>query len=144
MSRQPLQQWKHFLAATLVAGAAIAATTSLGGAAGAPTFAFAQLADVPSHDERYTASLIPAAGAWTLEVRTTDGAPVEGAALRLESWMPDDGTAAPARPRVTAALGGGRYRVEGVRLDRPGWWNVKLEVSSPAAGTDSLAFNLVL
>jgi hypothetical protein len=45
-------------------------------------------------------------------------------------------------PRVTQALGRGRYRVEGLRIDRAGWWNIKLQISA-AGTTDSLAFNLV-
>ena len=32
--------------------------------------------------------------------------------------------------------------VEGLRLDRRGWWNVRLTVAAPSA-TDSLAFNLI-
>jgi hypothetical protein len=113
--------------------------------------AVALLSDIPSHDRAYRASMIASPDAialdrrltWTVEVRTASGAPVQGAALALESWMPDDSTAGMAHPRATWELGGGRYRVEGLRLNRRGWWNVKLRISS-AAGTDSLAFNLVL
>ena len=36
----------------------------------------------------------------------------------------------------------GRYRVEGHRLDRHGWWNVRLAVAASAV-TDSLAFNRI-
>ena len=111
----------------------------------------ARLSDIPSHGGLYRASVVPSPSpiertrplAWTVVVRTAAGAPVEGASLALESWMPDDKSAVPPRPRATAALGGGRYRVEGLRFDRAGWWNVKLQISA-AAGTDSLAFNLVL
>lgn len=111
----------------------------------------AMLADIPSHDRAYRASLIPSPGpigwdrplAWTVEIRTAAGAPVTGAALALESWMPDDERPSAERPRETAELGAGRYRIEGLRFDRRGWWNVRLRVSD-AGVTDSLAFNLVL
>jgi hypothetical protein len=111
----------------------------------------ARLADISSHDGLYRATMVLPPGpigrdrplASTLEVRTARGAPVEGAALALESWMPDDTTVVAPRPRATAELGGGRYRIEGLRFDREGWWNVRLRISG-AAGTDSLAFNLVL
>ena len=77
-----------------------------------------------------------------MRVETANGAPVADATLALEGWMPDD-TAAHAPPaRVTGYLGDGRYRVEGARFDRRGWWNVRLQIAA-AGGTDSLAFNLV-
>jgi YtkA-like len=109
-----------------------------------------RLADIPSHGELYRASFIPSSEpialgrplAGTIEVRTAAGAPVQGAALALESWMPEDERVAATQPRVVAELGRGRYRVKGLRFDRRGWWNVKLAVAAPA-GTDSLAFNLV-
>jgi hypothetical protein len=109
----------------------------------------ALLSDVPSHDGHYRASMIPSPDAvslgrplaWTVEVRTAAGAPVEDATLELESWMPDEDRMG-ARPRAAEYLGDGRWRVEGLRFDRLGWWNVKLAISAPAA-TDSLAFNVV-
>ena len=55
--------------------------------------------------------------------------------------MPDD-PAGVTHPRVTGYLGQGRYRVEGLRFDRRGWWNVKLQIAS-GSGTDSLAFNVI-
>jgi hypothetical protein len=111
--------------------------------------ALSRLSAIPSHNGTYRASLVPtvAAGSfgsttWTVEVQTATGAPVEGAALTLESWMPDDSLVVATRPRVVTSLAGGRYRVEGLELDRQGWWNVRLQISAPG-GTDSLAFNLV-
>lgn len=118
-------------------------------ASAAPTFV--RFTDVPSHNGLYRASLIPARGSILLgqpftgevEVRTADGAPVDGATLMLATWLPELDRAGATQPRFAAALGGGRYRVEGLRFERDGWWNVKLTVSAPA-GTDSLAFNIIL
>jgi hypothetical protein len=114
------------------------------------TAAFSRLSAISSHNGAYRASLVPPAHAadrsgsaeWTVEVQTNNGAPVDGATLALESWMPDDDHVIATRPRVTANLGGGRYRVDGIELDRRGWWNIKLQIVA-AGGTDSLAFNLV-
>ena len=111
----------------------------------------ARISDIPSHARTYRASLITSADpielgrplAVTLEIRTAANAPVEGALLTVESWMPDDETAGVARPWAIAELGGGLYRVDGIRFDSRGWWNVRLRISTTAA-TDSLAFNLVL
>ena len=112
--------------------------------------AFARVSAIPSHNGVYQASLVapssPIAGSgpdgWTVEVRTAAGTPVENAALALESWMPDDARVNATRPRATRYLGDGRYRVDGLRLDQHGWWNVRLEIAA-SVGTDSLAFNLV-
>ncbi|HUQ80738.1 MAG TPA: FixH family protein [Gemmatimonadaceae bacterium] len=111
---------------------------------------FSRLSGIPSHNGAYRASLVrsmPTArsfssATWTVDVRTANDTPVEGATLALERWMPDDSLVLATHPRVTANLGGGRYRIEGLVLDRRGWWNVKLQISA-ATGTDSLAFNLV-
>ena len=112
--------------------------------------AWSRLSDIPSHNATYQASLIASRErgdlldpmAWTVAVRTASGVPVEGAALRLEGWMPDDAGGVLTHPRVTGSLGQGRYRVEGLRFDRHGWWNVKLAIAS-SSGTDSLAFNVI-
>ena len=117
--------------------------------AGTSPATFSRIADVPSHNARYVASLVPSSTPprlgqpleWTLVVRTADGVSQEHASLAVESWMPDD-SASGSRSYATRELGAGRYRVDGLRFDRPGWWNVRLRVSA-AGATDSLAFNLV-
>jgi hypothetical protein len=115
------------------------------------TPAVALLSDVPSHNRAYRASMIPSPDliernrslTLTVEVRTAADAPVEGASLALETWRPDDENVRIQRPRAIAELGRGFYRVEGLRFDSRGWWNLRLQIS--AAGlTDSLAFNVVL
>jgi hypothetical protein len=131
----------------LVAGA----TDGVAARPASVTPAVALLSDIPSHNRAYRASMIASPDpialnrqlTWIVEVRTASGAPVEGAALALESWMPDDSSAGTTPPRLTQELGSGRYRVEGLRFDRRGWWNVRLRISA-ASVTDSLAFNLVL
>jgi hypothetical protein len=78
-----------------------------------------------------------------VELRTASGAPVEGALLRIDGGMPQHGHGLPTAPRVTAALGGGAYRAEGLRFNMRGWWELKLHVDAPA-GRDSVVFNLRL
>ena len=115
-----------------------------------PMAAFSRLTGIPSHNGMYRASLVrtldPASRSgvpvWNVEVATTDGIPVEGAALALASWMPDHAGPIRPQPRVSGDLGAGRYRIAGLRFDRRGWWNVRLRIEG-GSGTDSLAFNLV-
>lgn len=115
------------------------------------TPAVALISDVPSHNGAYQASMIPSPDpiernrslTLTVEIRTAAKGPVEGASLALEGWMPADENAKVARPRAISELGRGFYRVEGLRFDSPGWWNVRLQVSV-ANMTDSLAFNFIV
>lgn len=103
----------------------------------------------PSHDGQYRAAVLEAAGdvvrgewaSWLVEVTTPAGAPVESAAVEAEYWWVDgDGVRQPARVR---AAGAGRYRVDGLRLEQAGQWNVPLRIAG-AAGVDSLAFNIIV
>jgi hypothetical protein len=80
---------------------------------------------------------------WTIAVTTPDGQPVEHADLSIDGGMPQHGHGLPTEPQVTEELGGGRYRVEGMKFNMPGWWTITLSVSG-AAGTDSATFNLTL
>ena len=109
----------------------------------------AQLDKVPSHNRVYRASLLPSqdgtnrdAIEWKLLLEKPDREPVSGASLVMQAWMPEEPSMSEYQLRVIAD-GDGVYRVKGLRLDRPGWWNVRLSVTH-AGVTDSLAFNLVV
>lgn len=102
----------------------------------------AQLENVPSHNRLYRASLAPSGDEWALRLQKSDHQPVAGASLVMQAWMPEQAAVNAYRPRVIAD-GDGVYRVEGLRLERSGWWNVKLTVAH-AGVTDSLAFNIIL
>lgn len=80
---------------------------------------------------------------WTVEVTTPDGAPVEDAGISIEGGMPQHGHGLPTSPEVTEALGEGRYLVEGMKFNMPGWWTVTVHIDGPA-GTDAATFNLSL
>ena len=144
------------LLSAVAAAVAVASLITIGAdnasmhSAGGTTAAFSRLADIPSHSGVYRASLVRSSNGsarldsptWIVKVETTAGTPVNNATLALESWMPDDDRVPSRHPRVTRYLGDGRYEVDGLRLERHGWWNVKLQIVQPDK-TDSLAFNLV-
>jgi hypothetical protein len=81
--------------------------------------------------------------AWTFEVRTHDGRPVEGATLKVGGGMPDHGHGLPTEPAVREALGGGRYVVDGMKFSMGGYWVIDLAIDS-SAGTDVVRFELQL
>jgi hypothetical protein len=109
------------------------------------------ISDRPSHSETYRAGVVERVGpmrtgafqSWIVRVTDADGRSVRGASIDVSAWMPDAGEPPSVRPRSSSELGGGLYRIEGLRFTEPGWWNVPLQITS-AAGIDSLAFNLVL
>ncbi len=81
--------------------------------------------------------------AWRLHLESADGAPVDGALIAVDGGMPQHGHGYPTRPRVTRALGGGDYLVEGVKFNMGGWWTMQFRIEA-AGGADSVTFNLKL
>jgi hypothetical protein len=140
------------MAALLLVGCAAAPTR--GGApdaAGPRDGLYLSLDTRTSHDGLYRAGVVHRAGAlrpgsaqsWTVRITDAAGAPVLGARLQASAWMPAAGKRSDALPLSAAELGGGRYRIDGLRLSAGGWWNVPVRISANGR-TDSLAFNLVL
>lgn len=80
---------------------------------------------------------------WTLHVETPDSTTVDVATIAVDGGMPEHGHGLPTKPRVTQALGGGDFLVEGMKFQMPGWWVVEFAISSPR-GTDTVTFNLML
>jgi hypothetical protein len=80
---------------------------------------------------------------WTIDVRTRDGRPVDGATLRVGGGMPDHGHGLPTQPVVREALGNGRYVVEGVKFNMGGYWVVDLDIDAPQ-GSDDVRFEMNL
>jgi len=81
--------------------------------------------------------------AWFVTVAAADGRPVEDAVIAVDGGMPQHGHGLPTTPQAGAHLGEGRYRIEGVRFNMGGWWELNLTISSPV-GEDSATFNIVL
>jgi len=80
---------------------------------------------------------------WILHIETADGAPVTTADIGVDGGMPQHGHGLPTRPAVAENLGGGDYRVEGIKFQMPGWWEVRFTITADGS-SDVITFNLVL
>jgi hypothetical protein len=80
---------------------------------------------------------------WVIELRDASGADVTGAAIAIAGGMPAHGHGLPTEPRVTEELGGGRYRIEGVKLNMVGAWVIEVFVQTSAL-RDRLRFDLAI
>ena len=65
---------------------------------------------------------------WTFHVETPGGEPVEGATISVSGGMPLHNHGLPTEPKMTAELGGGDYRVEGMRFHMNGDWELTVTV----------------
>jgi hypothetical protein len=105
----------------------------------------------PSEQKLYVATVTPEEEplrqgelhAWVLTLTTPDNKPVEGATIAVDGGMPQHGHGLPTSPQMTSYLGDGRYRIEGVKFNMAGWWELKFAISAPP-GDDRVTFNLVL
>ena len=80
---------------------------------------------------------------WTVALTDAGGKPVEAAAITVDGGMPQHGHGLPTAPAVTQALGQGRFLIEGMKFNMPGWWEIDLSIDGPV-GADTITFNLVL
>jgi hypothetical protein len=80
---------------------------------------------------------------WTLHVDDAAGAPVTGARLTVDGAMPAHNHGLPTQPMVTADLGDGDYRLEGMQFQMPGAWVITVTVESPA-GADQVVLPLTV
>ena len=80
---------------------------------------------------------------WTIHVETADGQPVEGAEILIDGGMPQHGHGLPTSPAVTEDLGNGDYRVEGMKFQMLGAWEVKFNITANGQ-SDNVTFNLIL
>ena len=80
---------------------------------------------------------------WTVTVLTTDGKPVEDAAIDFDGGMPAHNHGFPTKPRVTKHIGGGTYLIEGVKFNMTGWWEFVFRIRAGEA-EDRVRFNVVI
>lgn len=80
--------------------------------------------------------------AWTVMVEDKDGRPAARCELSFGADMPQHLHGLGSVPRVTR-LGPGRFRVDGLNFQMPGWWKVEIEVRGGAA-QETFRFDLVL
>ena len=67
---------------------------------------------------------------WILYVESDSGEPIEGADIEVDGGMPAHDHGLPTQPRVTADLGGGYYRLDGVRFHMSGYWEMFVTIRS--------------
>ena len=104
-----------------------------------------------SENGLYNVAIEPEAGSikqgemhsWVITVTDTRKAPVEDAKFVIDGGMPQHHHGLPTSPAVTAALGGGKYRLEGMKFNMSGWWELRLTIDG-APGSDKATFNIVL
>jgi len=80
---------------------------------------------------------------WVLHIEMPDGEPGEGASVTIDGDMPAHGHGMPTQPQVTADLGEGDYRVEGMSFQMGGHWIIDVTISA-AGQTDLIRFGLDL
>ena len=80
---------------------------------------------------------------WVLHIETADGEPVAGALVTVDGDMPAHRHGMPTQPEVTADLGGGDYRVEGMEFQMGGYWVIDVTVTANDE-TDTIHFGLEL
>lgn len=138
------------LAATIGACSGSAAMPAMQMGGGAPAdadFGATRTSDNGLFQVTYTPSLDPVAinelHEWTLHVETAEGAPVDDALITVSGGMPEHNHGMPTEPKVTASLGNGDYRVEGMQFQMGGWWTITFVIDA-AGQQDSVTFNLKL
>jgi hypothetical protein len=105
----------------------------------------------PTENRMFVATIAPQGGeptvgplsTWTIEIRYPDGRPVRDARVAVDGGMPDHDHGLPTRPEVSADLGDGRYRVDGVKFSMPGRWVLRFAITT-AGGADQATFNILL
>jgi hypothetical protein len=98
----------------------------------------------------YVVAIEPEAGtftqnemhSWVLTVKTPSGDAVTNAKVAIDGGMPQHGHGLPTAPQATE-MGEGRYRIEGMRFNMSGWWELKFAITAPQ-GEDDVVFNITL
>jgi hypothetical protein len=80
---------------------------------------------------------------WTVTVTAPDGSPAEGVAIGVDGGMPQHGHGLPTAPKVTADLGNGAHRIDGMKFSMTGWWEIRLAIDA-AGGADKAVFNTMV
>ena len=65
---------------------------------------------------------------WNLHLEDSDSIPVTGAVIEVKGGMPAHNHGLPTRPRVTTELGGGDYRLDGMRFHMAGEWEISISI----------------
>lgn len=79
--------------------------------------------------------------AWRLRLEQADGAPLEGAWIRIAGGMPQHDHGLPTQPQVAGTRD--EYLVDGVRFHMAGWWQLVFDIEA-AGERDVLTFDLLV
>ena len=80
---------------------------------------------------------------WVLHIEDANGEAVTGARIVADGGMPEHDHGLPTRPRITAELGDGAYRLDGLRFHMRGDWEVTLTIDANGV-SDTVTVKLTL
>ncbi len=80
---------------------------------------------------------------WKIGLLDSRDNPVTEARISMNGGMPKHGHGLPSKPKITEHLGGGFYRIEGVRFNMGGPWVLEFRIDS-ASGQDAVQFDIEL
>ena len=80
---------------------------------------------------------------WILHIENDAGVEIEGALVDVEGGMPEHNHGLPTKPRVTEELGGGDYKLDGVRFHMNGYWEIVIRITADD-GTSEVTISLDL
>lgn len=122
-----MKQLKHSLTIGVILGFLCAAVTA--SAAGNPLSAVSQPAGL---HVTMTSELDPLTinqmHSWIISVHDAQDEAVDNAVIRVDGGMPVHNHGLATNPQVTAQLGEGRYRLQGVRFHMNGDWELRLQI----------------
>ncbi|MDH4124851.1 MAG: FixH family protein [Gammaproteobacteria bacterium] len=81
--------------------------------------------------------------AWRLHLENAAGEAVPGASIQVSGGMPLHNHGLPTEPRITTELGGGDYRLDGLRFHMAGPWEITLSITA-GSSTDTVVIALIL
>lgn len=104
----------------------------------------------PSQHGLFMVSIRPESGviqqdtmhSWLLTLKTPSGKPVENAAIDISGGMPPRHQGLPTSPQAGGYLGGGHYRIDGLKFTANGQWQLHFAIYA-AAGSDAVVFNVM-
>ena len=80
---------------------------------------------------------------WTVHVETKEGKPFENGKVYINGGMPMHRHGFPTKPKVKEYLGNGDYKVEGVKFNMYGHWEMRFNIQS-GRNTDRVVFKINL
>ena len=67
---------------------------------------------------------------WIVHIENDEGLKIEGAIVDVEGGMPKHNHGLPTKPLITAELGSGDYKLEGMRFHMSGYWEIVISITT--------------